>query len=421
MALPSQTARAADRRTNMFRRRRHRSLKALVAVVLLIIPAWIAYAIFLSPGGDDGARAGNVLASTDSRQESSSNQLTWPGADSETPDDEESVSQQNDPRENRPQQPRRAEGQSARGDDPSAREQPSQRSAPEDTGSSAVETQPSPSPRDRQAEASQPAPPERSRDSLRPGQRKLLDGLSIIHDDAILARRLLTEAYLSGDLNDDDRQRIRSELTTLNEEILFGEIIVPNDPFTQSYRVEGGDNLTKIVKKRSLLVEPAFLIRVNGMTSDRIRLGQTLKLVTGPFHLLIDKSHYRADLFLGDGSDRVYVRSFDVGLGELNSTPIGAFRVRPNSKVVDPGWTNPRTGKHYKRDDPQNPIGERWIGLLGIDESTKTLDAYGIHGTIDPDSIGEQRSMGCIRLRDTEIELVYELLMENASVIQIVP
>ena len=60
-----------------------------------------------------------------------------------------------------------------------------------------------------------------------------------------------------------------------------------------------------------------------------------------------------------------------MGLGERNSTPVGIFTVRAGSKLINPAWTNPWTGQHFDRDDPNIPIGERWIGLRGIDEATR--------------------------------------------------
>jgi lipoprotein-anchoring transpeptidase ErfK/SrfK len=41
---------------------------------------------------------------------------------------------------------------------------------------------------------------------------------------------------------------------------------------------------------------------------------------------------------------------------------------------------------------------------------------YGIHGTIEQDSIGRQASMGCIRMRPDDVALVYEMLSEHSTV-----
>jgi lipoprotein-anchoring transpeptidase ErfK/SrfK len=142
--------------------------------------------------------------------------------------------------------------------------------------------------------------------------------------------------------------------------------------------------------------------------------------VTGPFHAVIHKPVYRLDLYLGEGPDQVFVRSFPVGLGQYNTTPTGRFRVKADSKLLNPEWVNPRTRQRYAADDPENPIGERWIGLEGIDESNALLSGYGIHGTIEPDTIGTQASMGCVRMHHEDVELIYEVLVEKVSTVTIV-
>ena len=66
-----------------------------------------------------------------------------------------------------------------------------------------------------------------------------------------------------------------------------------------------------------------------------------------------------------------------------------------------------------------NPIGERWIGLEGVEERTMDLSGLGIHGTIEPGTIGTQSSMGCIRMGSSDITQVYEMLAEGVSTVEI--
>jgi lipoprotein-anchoring transpeptidase ErfK/SrfK len=47
-----------------------------------------------------------------------------------------------------------------------------------------------------------------------------------------------------------------------------------------------------------------------------------------------------------------------------------------------------------------NPVGTRWIGL--------SEKGYGIHGTDNPASIGFAKSHGCIRLRNQDVERLFE-------------
>ena len=82
-------------------------------------------------------------------------------------------------------------------------------------------------------------------------------------------------------------------------------------------------------------------------------------------------------------------------------------------------WVNPRTAELFSGDNPLNPIGERWLGLQGMDEHTKDLFGLGIHGTIEPKSIGTNASMGCVRMLEGDVEKVYEMLLEGISTVEI--
>ena len=166
------------------------------------------------------------------------------------------------------------------------------------------------------------------------------------------------------------------------------------------------------------------LDRLQGLrvkSEKSLRIGQKLKLPVGAFHAEVSKSNYQMKIYAGEGPSRVLIAIFPVGLGELNSTPTGAFMVRPKSKLINPEWNNPRTGEHFASDDPKNPIGERWIGLIGVEAHNQGFKGYGIHGTVDPASIGKQASMGCVRMSDADVELVYEFLTEPNSTIVIAP
>ena len=133
---------------------------------------------------------------------------------------------------------------------------------------------------------------------------------------------------------------------------------------------------------------------------------------------VVSKGDYRLDLFHGSPDDPqswTYIRSFKVGLGTGNSTPLGNFVVRPRSKLVNPPWVNPQTGQKFGANDPKNPIGEYWLGLEGIGES-KTITGYGIHGTDVPTSIGTHASHGCVRVRNEDIETLFQMVKVGTPV-----
>ena len=236
--------------------------------------------------------------------------------------------------------------------------------------------------------------------------------------DVVEARSVLSAALRSKTLTEAESSEVRGTLAVLNNGMVFGPEVTPGDPFTRLYEIKPGDALSRIANREGTQTNWRFLQRINGIADpSRIRVGQRVKIVQGPFHAEVDKGAHRIDLWLGEGEDAVYVRSLPVGLGEFGSTPEGAFRVRRGGKMVNPSWTNPRTGERFAASDPENPIGEFWIGLDGIDPHNLQEQGFGIHGTIEPDSIGRDQSMGCVRLGDEDIALVYEMLTEGNSVV----
>lgn len=242
----------------------------------------------------------------------------------------------------------------------------------------------------------------------------------IARNDPIAARSVLNGALLR--VAPNEAGPLRDRLTRLNDDLVFSPKVYPGVVGTEAYTIAAGDTLSRITYRNDLAVDWRLIQRVNRIANpQRIRVGQSIKLVRGPFHAVVSKSGFRLDLYQGppEEPDRwTYIRSFDVGLGEDSGTPTGVFRVRPDSKLVNPRWTNPRTGEHFEADDPENPIGEHWIGLQGLGESA-VWEGYGIHGTTDPDSIGQERSMGCVRLGHEDVAFVYELLVDGVSVVVI--
>ena len=240
--------------------------------------------------------------------------------------------------------------------------------------------------------------------------------------DPVRARVALTRLLEGSALGTADRMRGYDAINKINGVLVFSNRIVATDPYSTVYKVQDGDSLARIAKEQKLNCDWRFLQRINGIANvNSLSVGQSLKLPLGAFHGEVRKAEFRFNMFLGDGEKRVMIASYPIGLGELNSTPTGAFIVRPKSKLIDPEWRNPRTGEQFKPNDPKNPIGERWIGLKGIEPHNKDFDGYGIHGTIDAESIGQQRSMGCVRMRPTDVELVYELMTEPHSTVTIAP
>ena len=209
-----------------------------------------------------------------------------------------------------------------------------------------------------------------------------------------------------------DIATLRAELTRIGRETIFSRRIFDDDPWVERYIIKTGDSLAKIGKQYKITDD--LLASINGIKNKNlIRVGQSLKVIRGPFHAVIDKKSYTLDVLLG----QTLVNHFKVGLGEDGSTPRGEWRV--STKLRNPTYHPSRGGKIIAADDPENPLGERWIGLEGTGGEAVGQLRYGIHGTIEPDSIGRDASLGCVRLFNEDVELLYSYLIEKHSTVTI--
>ena len=158
---------------------------------------------------------------------------------------------------------------------------------------------------------------------------------------------------------------------------------------------------------------------INGIADPtKIRQDQKLKAVRGPFNLRIYKSKFRMDVYLQD----IYIRSYRVGLGTAGGTPEGVWRVK--NRLENPTYYPPASAEDKRiipPDDPNNPLGKRWIGLEGVEGEAVGHEGYGIHGTIEPESIGKAVSMGCIRMHNEDVAFLYKLMQPGNSTVTILP
>jgi lipoprotein-anchoring transpeptidase ErfK/SrfK len=208
---------------------------------------------------------------------------------------------------------------------------------------------------------------------------------------------------------------VKEELAELSDKWLFSKTFYPQDGLCSSYKVAGGDQLRNIAKQ--FKVPWQILAEINHIRPETLPAGGTIKVVHGPFHAKVNRSTFTMDIYLQE----MFVKSFKVGLGKAGyETPTGLWMVAPGGKMEKTVWTDPDTGKVYYPDDPNYPLGSRWIKLDGIEGAAKDQTGFGIHGTNDPDSIGNASSRGCIRLHNGDAILVYNLLEPGASRVRVV-
>jgi lipoprotein-anchoring transpeptidase ErfK/SrfK len=183
----------------------------------------------------------------------------------------------------------------------------------------------------------------------------------------------------------------------VNVRLLFSNIKTP-DSFV--YEVQKGDGLAKIAKKFNTTVE--LITKANSLKGPILRYGRKLKITKLKFSLAIDKSQ---NILTLKADDKIF-KTYRVSTGKDSSTPIGTFKII--TKIVDPPWYPPNS-KAILPGDPKNVLGSRWMGI--------SKPSYGIHGTIDPQSIGSSVTEGCVRMKNQDVEELYSMVPEGTEVV----
>lgn len=217
----------------------------------------------------------------------------------------------------------------------------------------------------------------------------------IVAGQPIAAHRVLSTLYRDRDLDDNQKSELLRRLDAVARDVFFA----PGEPNLEPpYVLQPGELLIQVARKWNLSWQ--YLERLNGIDARRLRVGQRLTVVRGPFEAVVDLSDFELTVYL----DGLWVRSYPVGTGRSDSTtPVGTFKVL--DKVENPKYNGPEG--NFAADDPKNPVGEHWIALGG---------GYGIHGTVEPQSIGKRESLGCIRMLPEDVEEVYHLLVRGSQV-----
>ncbi len=197
-----------------------------------------------------------------------------------------------------------------------------------------------------------------------------------------------------------DRKDIRRKLYSINKTLYLTPAICPGTKF---YLVVRGDTLSSIARR--FAITAGLLRRLNALKSDNLRVGQKLKVVRGPFHVRVIKKTFTLQVL---SREKKVLFTYPVGLGKEGSTPTGTFLVGP--RLIKPTQFDRSTGKVYKYGEPGHTIGTRWITFSG---------SYGIHGTIEPESIGKQESKGCVRMLNHDVEELFDLLVSGKSTVTI--
>ena len=133
-----------------------------------------------------------------------------------------------------------------------------------------------------------------------------------------------------------------------------------------------------------------------------LKYGRKLKITKLRFSIAIDKSQNILTL----KADGKIFKTYRASTGKDSSTPTGNFKII--TRIIDPPWY-PASGKIIPPGDPKNVLGSRWLGI--------SKPSYGIHGTIDPQSIGKSVTEGCVRMTNREVEEIYSIVPMGTEVV----
>lgn len=207
--------------------------------------------------------------------------------------------------------------------------------------------------------------------------------------------RYYTARLLKSFPNVKDAEELRKNLQETAVKTLFSPAITED---SLQYVVKKGDTLYGIARRFNTTVE--LVRKVNNLQSDNLSVGQKLKVVVAKFSILVEKSKNMLTL-LKDGD---IFKIYTVSTGKDNCTPVGTFKVE--EKMVKPTWY--KVGATIAPDSGDYELGTRWIGI--------SAKGYGIHGTKNEKTIGCQETAGCVRMKNADVEEVYDIIPSGTEV-----
>jgi lipoprotein-anchoring transpeptidase ErfK/SrfK len=133
-------------------------------------------------------------------------------------------------------------------------------------------------------------------------------------------------------------------------------------------------------------------------------------LVAQPARLEISLSRRRVSLY----HQNKLIKSYPVAVGRQGwETPTGNFQVV--QMIQNPKWIHPFTGESVPGGDPENPLGQYWIGFW-----TNGKSWIGLHGTPNPETVGTAASHGCVRMYNKDVEELFRQVSVGTPV-KVVP
>ncbi|MBE7491535.1 MAG: LysM peptidoglycan-binding domain-containing protein [Planctomycetes bacterium] len=216
-------------------------------------------------------------------------------------------------------------------------------------------------------------------------------GMALFADGKLRQARLALTASLNNFLPPADEARALETLREINRRIFLS---AGEEGDLKLYVVRAGDTLGRLAQVNNTTVE--MIQRLNGLKNTNLQVGQTLKILGGTFELVVRRSRFSMDLLL----DGAFIQRYEVGLGVGGVTPLGEFKVK--NRIAQPADGSWPFGHEKHR------LGTRWLGL----SSEAGHKGYGIHGCRPEEEslIPGECSQGCVRMRNAEVEEIFDII-----------
>jgi len=162
-------------------------------------------------------------------------------------------------------------------------------------------------------------------------------------------------------------------------------------------------NLTLLIIGLGLTCLPLYPAQANQISTVTPNTAANQTLAT---HLVLKLKERKVYVY----QDKQLLAQFTVAVGKKGwETPTGKFEVR--ELVRNPVWKSPWTGK-VSAPGPNSPLGERWIGFWSDGKNS-----IGFHGTPAENSLCSAASHGCVRMRNRDVKVLFDLVRMGTPVI----
>jgi hypothetical protein len=244
----------------------------------------------------------------------------------------------------------------------------------------------------------EPAPAMQRASSLAEVQRVLTTVASALHGNGETREESLHEGYkrlsgiLEGPLPIEERERAIKLFHSITDELFLSPV---HNEFSENYVVRRGDSYARIAGGRGISVNLLWDLNNRPRGHTALHPGENLKVPKGQPSLVVRKADFTASLYLGENLVRQYI----IAHGQNDNTPVGTTTI--NSMTIDPEKSS------RGPNDPVNEMKLRWIGWASY---AGGRSGFGFHGTQYPDSIPGMTSRGCIRMKDSDVIELYDIV-----------